>query len=90
MVSEFIMNSNGDGEPEIIKLKRNLEKAKANDAEYKKVRQVLLDGLSQGQTTEDGQSQDEKLEIVDRAIIKNLEVLNDIETILASKGRLYV
>ena len=83
------MASGRDEESHIRKLRENLEKAKANDEEYKKVRLVILDALSQGQTTEDGQSQDAKLEIVDKALLSNLEVMFDIEAILASKGKLY-
>ena len=83
------MASGRDEESHIKKLRENLEKAKANDEEYKKVRLVILDALSQGQTTEDGQSQDAKLEIVDKALLSNLEVMFDIEAILASKGKLY-
>ena len=85
---EIIMNPNKDDESQIKKLKRNLLKAKANEGKYKQIRKVLLDALSKGETTEDGQSQHEKLETVEKAIINNLSVLYDIEAILASKGRL--
>ena len=85
---EIIMNPNKDDESQIKKLKRNLLKAKANEVKYKQIRKVLLDALSKDETTEDGQSQHEKLETVEKAIINNLSVLYDIEAILASKGRL--
>jgi hypothetical protein len=77
------------GKAAVTRLRKNLEKAKANDRKYNHMRQVLLDGLTLDPKTVNGESQHDKLEIVEKVIHENLEVLHDIEAILASKRRLY-
>jgi len=66
---------------EINKWTEQLAWANANDVEYNRIRRALLDGLSEGLKTRIGQSQHEKLEVIERAICKNLRVKNDLEVI---------
>jgi len=68
----------------INKWTEQLAPANANDVEYNQIRRALLDGLSQGHKTHEGQSQHEKLEVIERAIRKNLRVKHDLEVILAT------
>jgi len=64
--------------------RKELERAESNEKEYNRIREALLDGLSKGQTTLDGDTQHEKLEVVEKAIIENLKVKQDLEVILAT------
>ena len=66
------------------RLARELQRTKANDVEYNRIRRALLDGLTRGETTRDGDSQHEKLESVERNIRENLRVMHDLEVILAT------
>ncbi len=66
---------------EINKWTEQLARANANDVEYNRIRRALLDGLSEGLKTRKGQSQHEKLEVIERAICKNLRVKHDLEVI---------
>jgi len=70
------------------RLARELQRSKANDVEYNRIRKALLDGLTRGETTRDGDSQHEKLESVERAIRENLRVMHDLEVILATNHAL--
>ncbi len=64
-------------------LLQQLEKGKKNDAEYNRIRQVLLEAVRGRERTSAGESQVKKLERVEKAIIENLKVIHDIEAILA-------
>ena len=70
------------------RLARDLQRTKANDVEYNRIRRALLDGLTRGETTRDGDSQHEKLESVERNIRENLRVMHDLEVILATNHAL--
>jgi len=70
------------------RLARELQRSKANDVEYNRIRRALLDGLTRGESTQEGDSQHEKLESVERAIRENLRVMHDLEVILASNHAL--
>jgi len=61
-----------------------LAKANANEQEYNRIRNALLDGLTKNDRTRDGESQHEKLEVIERAIRENLKVKHDLEVILAT------
>jgi hypothetical protein len=69
---------------EINKWREQLARENANDVEYNRIMRALLDGLSEGQKTLKGQSQHEKLEVIERAIRENLRVKHDLEVILAT------
>jgi len=68
-------------------LLQQLEKGKKNDAEFNRIRQVLLEAVLEAvrgrERTSAGESQVKKLERVEKAIIENLKVIHDIEAILA-------
>ncbi len=69
---------------EVNKWTEQLAQANANDVEYNWIKRALLDGLSKGHKTREGHSQHEKLEVIERAICKNLRVKHDLEVILAT------
>ena len=62
---------------------KELEKRKKNDAEYNRIRQVLLEAVRNRERTSGGESQQRKLERVEKAIIDNLKIIYDIEADLA-------
>ena len=69
---------------EIRRRQDQLQSCVSNEKQLNIIWRVLLDGLASGQTTEEGQSQHEKLELVERAIRDNLEVKQDLEVIIAT------
>ena len=69
--------------PDKEQLLKELEKGKKNDAEYNRIRQVLLEAVRNRERTSAGESQQKKLERVEKAIIDNLKVIHDIEAVLA-------
>ena len=69
--------------PNKEQLLKELEKGKKNDAEYNRIRQVLLEAVRNRERTSAGESQQKKLERVEKAVIDNLKVIHDIEAILA-------
>jgi|688.fasta_scaffold632619_1 hypothetical protein len=69
--------------PNKEQLLKELEKGKKNDAEYNRIRQVLLEAVRNRERTSAGESQQKKLERVEKAIIDNLKVIHDIEAVLA-------
>jgi hypothetical protein len=69
--------------PNKDQLLKELEKGKKNDAEYNRIRQVLLEAVRNRERTSAGESQQKKLERVEKAIIDNLKVIHDIEAVLA-------
>ncbi len=68
---------------EINQWKEQLKRATDNEKEFNRIREALFDGLSKGETTEQGHSQHKKLQIVEKAIRENLRVKQDLEVILA-------
>jgi hypothetical protein len=69
--------------PNKEQLLKELEKGKKNDAEYNRIRQVLLEAVRNRERTSAGESQQKKLERVEKAVIDNLKVIHDIEAVLA-------
>ena len=69
--------------PSKEQLLKELEKGKKNDAEYNRIRQVLLEAVRNRERTSAGESQQKKLERVEKAIIDNLKVIHDVEAVLA-------
>ena len=61
-----------------------LKRCVSSEKQFNLIRRVLLAGLASGQTTEEGQSQHEKLELMEKAIRDNLEVKQDLEVIIAT------
>jgi hypothetical protein len=70
---------------DISELEQKIQRAKDNDKYYNTLRNALLSGLSNNETTRDGKSQEEKMERVEKAIIENLQVKYDLEVLLARK-----
>lgn len=67
------------------RLLNNLEQANRNIRELQQARQWLLSALAQGLKTRSGESQDAKLETIDRTLRQNMRVKLDVEAILASE-----
>ena len=61
---------------------QDLQQAHALIAECRRMRVVLLGGIVRGERTLDGEDQEEKLQLVERHIVKTIKTIFDLEYIL--------
>ena len=61
---------------------RDLQHAHELDREYRDVRAVLLDAVVRGERAVNGEDQEEKLDLVERKIIRNIRIIFDLEYVL--------